>query len=284
MALGTEQRPTLVGTDRPETFTGVLPGRITRYRRPRWWQEIVIVLFGYWVYGLVRNAVPEHDAVALRHGRGVQHLQDALHLSFELPVNRWVAAHESVAQVLDYYYATLHFVVTATVLVWLFAAHKRVFRGARTALFAATIVALAGFWVFPLAPPRLLPQYGYVDTLVRFHTWGSLADPQIADRSNEYAAMPSLHIAWALWAGLSLWFCARRLWVRSLGLAHPVGTALVVIGTANHFLLDVIGGALAVAAGFVVQALMSGRRAYVAAPEVGGPAASVDGRPAASVA
>ena len=69
-------------------------------------------------------------------------------------------------------------------------------------LFATSLLALAGFYLYPLAPPRLLPQYGYVDTLLKFHTWGSLADPKVAEHSNQFAAMPSLHIGWALWCGI----------------------------------------------------------------------------------
>ena len=153
---------------------------------------------------------PEQASIAKRHGRGVQHLQDALHLNFERSLNRFVAAHEPVAQVMNYYYATLHFVVTIGCLVWLFRAHPRIYRGARTILFATSLIALAGFYLYPLAPPRLLPQYGYVDTLLKFHTWGSLADPKIAEHSNQYAAMPSLHIGWALWCGVAIYLCARR--------------------------------------------------------------------------
>jgi PAP2 superfamily len=256
--------------DRPTGLTrfgGILPRRLTRYRPPRWWQEIGLTAIGYWLYGLVRNSVPEQATIAERHGRAVQHVQDALHLNFERSLNRWVANHEPVAQVMDYYYATLHFIITIAVLVWLFVAHKRIYRGARTVLFSTTIVALVGFYSFPLAPPRLLPQYHYVDTLVRFHTWGSLADPRLAERSNQYAAMPSLHISWALWCGLTIFACSRILWLRILGLCYPIGTLLVIVGTANHFVLDAVGGAVVLAIGYGIQWLLSGHGAYTPAPD-----------------
>lgn len=234
------------------------PTLVTGHRAPRWWQEFALVLLGYWLYSLTRNAIRTDEARALRHGRAVQHLQEHLGLSFELPVNRWVAAHSYVAQLMNYYYATLHFVVTFGVLAWIFRTRPRIYRGVRTVLFSTTLVALAGFYLYPLAPPRLLPQYGYVDTLVRFQTWGSLADPKIAERSDRYAAMPSLHVAWAFWAGLTLFLCARQAWVRAAGLCYPVGTFVVVIGTANHFVVDAIGGAVALAAGFALQYLLAG--------------------------
>ena len=248
-------------------FAGLLPRRMTRYRPPRWWQEVALTLLGYWLYGLVRNAVPEQATLAERHGRAIQHLTEWLHLNFELSVNIWVAAHDAVAQVMDYYYATLHFIVTIAVLVWLFVARKRIYRGARTALYATTIIALVGFYTFPLAPPRLLPQYGYIDTLVKFHTWGSLADPKLAERSNQFAAMPSLHIAWALWCGITIFVVSRVTWLRILGLLYPLGTLMVIVGTANHFVLDAVGGAAVLAIGYGIQWLLSGHGAYVDAPD-----------------
>jgi hypothetical protein len=259
---------------RPGRFTGLLPQRLVRWRRPSWWQEVAIVLLGYWIYSLGRNAIPEQQSIALRHGRSVQHLQEDLDLNWELSFNHLVARHEWFAQVLDYYYATLHFLVTPAVLGWLFVRRSHVYRGARTALFATTILGLIGFVLFPTAPPRLLPQYGYIDTVLKFHTWGSLADPNIAQHSNQYAAMPSLHIAWALWSGIAIYVCARRTWVRLLGLAHPAVTLVVIVGTANHFVLDAVGGAVVLAVAFAFQWLLSGHGAFVApvdAPDFGMP-------------
>jgi len=245
-----------------------------RWRRPVWWQELGIIAVGYWLYSIGRNAVPEQESIARRHGRGVQHLQDALHLNFELSLNHFVAAHEWIAQIMNYYYATLHFIVTIGVMVWLFVKRPHLYRGARTVLFATTLLGLLGFYLYPLAPPRLLPQYGYIDTLIKFHTWGSLADPKVAEHSNQFAAMPSLHIAWALWCGIALFRCAKRPWARSLGLLYPVGTLLAIVATANHFIIDAVGGAAIIAVGFAVQWLLSGRGAFTApvdAPDYGLP-------------
>lgn len=266
--------------DSGRRFTGLLPFRMLRWRRPLWWQEIAIIAFGYWLYSLGRNAIPEQASIALRHGRSIQHLQDVLHLNWELSFNHFVADHTWLAQTLDYYYATLHFIVTPVVLVWLFVRRPHLYRGARTVLVTTTLLGLLGFVLYPTAPPRLLPQYHYIDTVLKFHTWGSLADPNIAKHSNQFAAMPSLHIGWALWCGVAIFVCARRMWVRVLGLAYPVGTLIVIVGTANHFILDAVGGVLVLALGFGVQYLLSGRGAFVApvdAPDFGMPEHSVPG-------
>lgn len=243
-------------------FPGLLPHRLLRWRRPIWWQELAIIAVGYWLYTMGRNAVPQQESIARRHGRSVQHLQDALHLNFELSVNHFVAAHEWIAQTMDYYYATLHFLVTIGVMVWLFVKRQHVYRGARTVLFAITLLGLLGFYLYPLAPPRLLPQYDYIDTLIKFHTWGSLADPKIAAHSNQFAAMPSLHIAWALWCAIALFRCAKPMWIRVLGLLYPMLTLLAIVGTANHFIIDAVGGALVVSLGFLIQWSLSGHSAF----------------------
>ena len=255
-------------------FCGLLPHRLLRFRRPVWWQEIAIIALGYWLYSLSRNAIPTQTSIAVRHGFSIQHIQDIVGLNFELSLNHWVASHEWVAQIFDYYYATFHFIVTIGVMVWLFVKRPHIYRGARTVLFTLTLLALGGFALYPTAPPRLLPNYSYVDTVVHFNTWGSLADPDIARHSNQYAAMPSLHIGWALWAGLAIFMCARPLWVRVLGLLYPVFTLIVILGTANHYILDAVGGAAIVALAFGVQALLSGHGAYTPpydAPDFGKP-------------
>jgi PAP2 superfamily len=257
-----------------QRFTGLLPHQLLRWRRPVWWQEIAIIAFGYWLYTLGRNAIPQQATIARSHGRSIQNLQDALHLNWELSFNHFVAAHEWLAQLMNYYYATLHFLVTPSVMAWLFVRRPHIYRGARTVLVTTTMLGLLGFYLYPTAPPRLLAGFDYVDTVIKFRTWGSLADPSIAQHSNQYAAMPSLHIGWALWCGIAIWVCARRTWVRWLGLGYPVITLIVIVGTANHFILDAVGGVAIVVLAFLLQWVFSGHGAFVPpvdAPDYGLP-------------
>jgi hypothetical protein len=242
------------------------PQRPSLRRRPVWWHEAGLVLVAYVLYSVVRNAIHPELGAAERHGLRIQRLQDALGISWERALNHAVAAREWLAQPMDYYYASLHFVITPVVLAWLFLRHPHVYRGARTVLFSTTLLALACFYLYPVAPPRLVPGLGYVDTVVRFHTWGSLADPQIAERSNQYAAMPSLHLAWAAWCAVTVFVLARRSWVRALAVLYPVATVVVILGTGNHFVLDAVGGVVVLVAGFGVQRLVSGRAAYATQP------------------
>jgi membrane-associated phospholipid phosphatase len=102
-------------------------------------------------------------------------------------------------------------------------------------------LGLVGFWLYPLMPPRLLPEsYGFVDTRLEFLAIGRPANDPAAE--NLYAAMPSLHLAWATWVTLSLWPLARRTWLRVLLVAYPVAQLFCTVVTANHYFLDAVGG------------------------------------------
>src|SRR5579875_1503618 len=230
-------------------------------RRPKWWQELGFVVIAYFLYSLVRNAVPSHEVGALHRAASVLAFEQRLHLDPEHWINSLVARTHWLAYTCDYYYATLHFVVTIGVLVWLYVRHPLRYRDFRTALLVTNLVALLGFWLYSLAPPRMLTSAGFVDTLVKFHTWGSYASAGVAKESNQYAAMPSLHIGWSLWCAIAIVTLAKRRWVKLLGALYPLATFFVILGTANHFLLDALGGVVAVVCGFAVQWLLAGRSA-----------------------
>jgi hypothetical protein len=238
----------------------LLPERIRAIRHPKWWQEIGFILAVYLLYSLVRDNVPSHEVAAYNRAKSVLSIERYLHIDVEHTLNHFVAAHAWLAYTCNYYYATLHFVVTIGVLVWLYIKHPLRYRSIRTVLIATNLTALVGFWFISLAPPRMLP--GFVDTLVKFHTWGSVASTSIAKESNQYAAMPSLHVGWALWCTLAIVTLAERRWVRVLGVIYPMCTVFVVLGTANHFVFDAIGGVLTLCIGIVAERLLSGRHAY----------------------
>ena len=246
----------------PARRRGLLPERIVAPRRPRWWQELLFVVVCYELYSLVRNAAPSHERLAFHRAVDLLAFERRAHVAFEHSVNAFVAGQHALAYVCNYYYATLHFVVTISVMVWLYRRHPLRYRSLRTALLATNVVALLGFWLFALAPPRMLRSQGFVDTVVQFHTWGSWGSSSIDSASNQFAAMPSLHIGWALWCAVVLVRVARRTWVRVLGAIYPLTTTFVIVGTANHFVLDAVGGVVVLVLGFVVQWALSGRSAF----------------------
>lgn len=234
---------------------GVLPGlrSLRSPRRPRLWFEILLIAVSYWLYSLVRNAVPEQKAAALRNADWIWSLEHTVGLAFEETVNQAVNSVTWLIVSMNYYYATLHFVVTIGVLVWLFRRHPGRYAATRLILFATTAVALLGYYLFPLAPPRLMNGGGFIDTVMLHQTWGSMASGNFKHMSNQYAAMPSMHIGWSLWCGLTICALATAPWARILGLLYPVATLVVIVATANHFWLDAVGGMVCLSFGIVLS-------------------------------
>lgn len=218
-------------------------------RRPRLWYELALIGVSYWLYSMVRNAVPEQRAAALRNADWIWQAEHTVGLGFERAVNQAVDSVAWLVVGMNYYYATLHFVVTIAVLVWLYRSHPVRYAAMRTVLFVTTGIALVGFYFFPLAPPRLFDG-GFIDTVVAHQTWGSMASGDLKHMANQYAAMPSMHIGWSLWCALAVFALAQVRWVRVLALLYPVATLVVIIATANHFWLDAVGGLLCLTAGF----------------------------------
>nr|WP_225447817.1 phosphatase PAP2 family protein [Streptacidiphilus sp. P02-A3a] len=230
--------------------------------RPRVWFELALIGISYWIYSLVRNAVPEMETRAQRNAHSIWSFEQHLGIAYEQRINH---AFDSVTWLItgmDYYYATLHFIMTIGVLVWLFRSHPGRYAAARLALFVTTAVALLGYYFYPLAPPRLMTGADFIDTVAKHHTWGSMASGDMSQVSNQFAAMPSMHIGWSLWCGLTIAFLARRRWVKVVGLLYPLSTLLVIIATANHFFMDALVGAVCTMFGLVVSRLVYGRWAY----------------------
>lgn len=219
--------------------------------RPRLWREILLIAVCYGAYSVVRNLVPTRHNAALSRAYDVLHAERVLHIDVELSLNHLFTHVTWLGVGANYYYATLHFVITLGVLGWLYVRHPGRYRTYRWLMFGTTVSALLGFWLYPLAPPRMLP--GYVDTVMAFHTWGLYDSSPIATVSNQYAAMPSLHTAWSLWSALAIVQIARQRWIKALAVCYPVCTVIVILGTANHFILDAAGGVVTLACGFLVS-------------------------------
>lgn len=235
---------------------------VTDTGRPRLWVEFALITVAYSAYSMIRNAASGHEAAAFRRAEAILQVEQALHIDFELMINRAADRITWLIVGMNYYYATLHIAVTLAVLIWLYHSHPSHYRAARTALAATCAIALAGFYLFALAPPRFLTHYGFVDTVAVHDTWGSMASGDVGTLSNQYAAMPSLHIGWSLWCATAIVMLARYRWVRVLGAIYPVATLIVIVATANHFVLDAVGGVLVLAAGFAVQRMITKRPAY----------------------
>jgi PAP2 superfamily len=230
-----------------ETTVGLPPSR-SHARAVRWWRELILVVAFYAIYdairGVIAGSVPQaqSDAVdLLRWERWTR-------LDPEHTLNNALQHTGVLAIPACYFYATLHFIVTPAVLIWTYRARPAAYRNARTVLAVVTASALIGFWRFPTAPPRLLTDGGFHDTPAAYGNWGwwgsdASVPAGAAAIANQFAAMPSLHMAWAAWCGATVFRLTSRRWLRALAVAYPALTALAVLGTANRYLADAVAGA-----------------------------------------
>jgi len=216
-------------------------------------RELAVVALLYLAYSLSRLLVDTGPAAALENGFAVLAWEQRLGLDIEHAIVHWVLDVPALSIAAGYLYATLHYTVTPGVLVWLYRSHPRHYLRARRVLAVATVAALIGYWLYPTAPPRLLTGGLFPDVLAIFSDWGwwgaDASAPQgLGALTNEYAAMPSMHVGWAVWSGVAIALLARRPLVRALGIAYPLVITLVVVATANHYLLDAFAGAAVVGA------------------------------------
>jgi hypothetical protein len=226
--------------------------------RPRWWREVLLLGAVYLMYDGVRLLVASGHGAAFANAYRVLGLERSLHLAHETAINHAVSDRPLLGVTMSYAYATLHYVITPIVLVWLWRTRPWRYREARTALVVATLIGLLGFWFFPTAPPRMLP--GFTDTLAEYHHWGwwgaaASAPKGLAGMTNEFAAMPSLHVGWAAWCGWQVARNSTRRWLRALGAAYPVVMFADVVGTANHYIADAIAGLVVILAGAALTRL-----------------------------
>ena len=232
-------------------------------RRARWWGELLAVAWLALLYDVVTGLAPLREALALSHGRAVLSLERSLDLDPELSFNHWLTGHHALGVIASYYYDNAHFVMTFGLLAWLWWRRADIYRPLRSSLVAVNLVGLAIFWLYPVAPPRMLTGDGFTDVIAASHTFGSWHTGSLAADADQLAAMPSLHIAWAAWCTLALWRISRRRWVRVLAGLYPCLTAAAVLATGNHFVLDVLAGLLTLALALLVvraPALVAARR------------------------
>lgn len=220
--------------------------------RPRWWGELLggLVLFG--VYLLAESVpLPSREERALDSGEAILRFERALHLDFELPMNQWLAGEGWLRTFANYEYAITYIASALILLVWVYARHPGRYREVRNSFVWVNLLAFVCFWLFPLAPPRMLTDSGFVDTVLLGRTWGSWGSPMV-ESANQLAAMPSLHVGWALWVSVVLAWISGRLWVQVVSAVHVLITLAVILATGNHYWLDAAGAVVIVWAGVMI--------------------------------
>jgi hypothetical protein len=223
----------------------VLQGRIL----PQGWIDVLrqVALFGaaYLGYRLARGLVEGDANAAFAHARDVISLERTLHLFVEPSVQAWASGSRVLMGFSSWLYVNAQTTVTVGALAYLYLRHNRNFYFVRNMFMIAMAIALVGYTVFPTAPPRFMPEWGFIDSVSDFtgvHV--SHASTLASALFNPYAAVPSMHVAFALMIGWPLARLSRRRIVKVLWVLYPFLMAFVIVATANHFIVDAMLGAV----------------------------------------
>ncbi len=246
-----------IEADGPTAVLATARPAAPRALRSRWWLEGLTVVWLGWVYDAITNLAPLRLHAALVHAEGILSLERTLHVDPEHALDVWLAGHRSLGLAIADYYDNAHFIVTLGLLGWLWWRRADIYRPLRNSLVLVNLLAFVVFWRYPVAPPRMLA--GFTDVVASTHAIGSWHTGALASDANQLAAMPSLHIAWAVWCAVAVWLATPRRWLRALALLHPTLTTFAVLATGNHYVLDIVAGVTVMAASFAIVWWLSER-------------------------
>ncbi|HSZ12940.1 MAG TPA: phosphatase PAP2 family protein [Solirubrobacteraceae bacterium] len=234
---------------------------------PHGWLDVLrqVSLFGaaYLAYRLVRGLVEGDANAAFAHARDLIALERTMHVFVEPSVQAWASGSHFLMVVSSWLYVNAQTSVTVAALVYLYVRHNRNFYFVRNMFMVAMAIALAGYAAFPTAPPRFMPEWGFIDSVSNFT--GVHVDAHSASinaLTNLYAAVPSMHVAFALMIGWTLARLVRWRVVRVMWLLYPFLMTFVIVVTANHFIVDAMLGALTAAASAYAASWMARARPH----------------------
>jgi membrane-associated phospholipid phosphatase len=208
-------------------------------------RQILLFCVAYYMYRIVRGI--EHGQVtsAFEHARSIIHLEQSMGLFIEPGVQHWAQDQGWAINVANFLYVNSHFVVTTSFLAWLYLARNRTFYFVRNMFMVAMGLALVLYTAYPTAPPRFMPEFGFTDTVA---DWvGETAEHSANVLYNPFAAVPSMHVAFALMIGIPGAILVRHRVLKVLWALYPAIVCFVVVSTGNHFWFDGVLGALVAA-------------------------------------
>jgi membrane-associated phospholipid phosphatase len=213
---------------------------------PNGWLDAIrqLALFAgvYYLYRLVRGFVDGQAGLAFENARTLVDIERSLGLFFEPGLQAWARGEEWLLTFANWMYVNSHFVVTTTFLIWLYLARNHAFYFVRNMFMVSMVLALIGYLAYPTAPPRFLPEWGFTDTVASFV--GDSAESTADVLYNPFAAVPSMHVAFALMISIPAIRLVRRRPLKVFWAVYPAIVTFVVVVTANHYWFDAVVGAL----------------------------------------
>jgi hypothetical protein len=197
----------------------------------------------YGAYEIVRGLAAQTGRAPFANATRVINFERSLHLFVEPAVQRWTAAHRALIAVADWTYVNAHIVITIAALAYVYARRGEEFPVMRNTFLIAMAIALIGYAIYPTAPPRLMPAWGFSDSIRQF-TGMSLETGPAGSFLNFYAAIPSMHVCFAIMVGWPMARLSRSVFARTAWYLYPLYITFVVVATGNHYLTDTVLGAL----------------------------------------
>jgi membrane-associated phospholipid phosphatase len=207
-------------------------------------RQVSLFALAYVAYRLARGLAEGHAGAAFAHARDLISLERGMHLFVEPSIQAWASSSHFVVVATSWLYVNAQGPVTIAALLYLYMRHNSSFYFVRNMFMIAMAIALVGYVVFPTAPPRFLPEWGFVDTVSDVTRITTPKSSAVTALFNPYAAVPSMHVAFALMIGWPLARLARRRVVKGLWLLYPLLMTFVIVVTANHFIVDALLGAM----------------------------------------
>ena len=235
-------------------------------------RQVALFATAYYAYRLVRGAVDGRAATAFQNARHLIDAERTLHVFVEPTVQAWASGSEVLIDTASWIYINAQVTITVSALIWLYLFRNKSFYFVRNMFVVAMGIALVGYIVFPTAPPRFFPEWGFIDSVADFT--GVRSDSVTVNALfNPYAAVPSMHVAFALMIGWPLSHLVRWRALKVFWAVYPLLMTFVIVATANHFLADAFFGACtAGAAAYVAGWLARARPAAWAFARAGAPA------------
>jgi hypothetical protein len=220
-------------------------------------KEVLLFLGVYVFYKISRYVAIGDVNTAFDHAYDVVNLEKQMGIFYEIPFQKFFLDKESIVRFLNRFYTLVHLPSIIIFFAWLFRYHSRHYTMIRNYFFAANFIALFMYISYPCAPPRMLHDLGFVDTLLEVSKV-NLYDGPLVRFFNQYAAMPSMHFGTSLLISVTVFLLAKPKWFRIVMLFYPPMVFLVIVITGNHFFLDAIVGAMMISLPFAVR--------FIAAP------------------
>ncbi len=213
--------------------------------------EAVVVVVAFLIYFTIRGLVVDRAGEAMVRAVRLIELEQQLRIYWELQMQAWILDSYLAIRLLNWIYFWGHMPLVALLAVWLFIFHRHAYYRTRNAFLASGAIGVVIYWLFPVAPPRLVPFAGFINTMAAFDRFGYNAQETQAF-VNPFAAVPSLHFGWSLLLGLVVAVVGRHPLAIAFGIAWPIAMFFSVVMTGNHFILDAVFGALVAFAGLAI--------------------------------